>query len=170
MTEKKILDIGCGEHCLPGAVGMDIRPFPGVVAHDLCKGPYPFEDNSFKHIRCQHVIEHIQNLPLFAKEVFRICAPNATIEFKTPHYSSYASWGDPTHFWHFALGSIPQLFDQNIGKENYTLIQNKIKFTGSFFDIPGRIIYKLSPKRYEKYFAWRYPANEIVTILRFKKD
>src|ERR1035437_1335340 len=102
-----ILDIGCGAHCLPGALGMDMMPHPGVgVVHDMNIGPWPLEDSTFTHVRCQHVIEHIQNLSLLAREIHRICKNGATVEFITPHYSSYASWGDPTHLHHFALGSI----------------------------------------------------------------
>lgn len=166
-----ILDIGCGKHCLEGAVGIDIKSHAGVkIVHDLLQFPWPIETDSVDSFRCQHVIEHIKELHSFAKEIYRIAKPNSRIRFITPHYSSYASWGDPTHYWHFALGSIPQLFDQSIGEGNFIIIKNEIKFTGSFTELLGWIIYKISPKKYEKHFAWLFPANEIHTELEFLKQ
>ena len=49
--EKKILDLGCGRNKVPGAIGLDLFPVPGVdVVHDLEAFPYPFENNSFDEI------------------------------------------------------------------------------------------------------------------------
>ena len=78
--------------------------------------------------------------------------------------------GDGFHLWHFAWGSIPRLFDMALGKEKYVLSKNELKFIfGSVFDFPGWLWYKISPRKYEKYMAWRYPANEIHTSLRIRK-
>ena len=143
LVDSKTLDVSCGAYCLPGAIGVDIKAYPGVLEHDLCKSPYPFKDNSFTKIRCQHIIEHIHDLSVFSKELYRVCENNAQIEFRTPHFSSYASWGDSTHLWHFALGSIVQLFDQNIGKNNFQVVKNELKFTGSIFELFGYLIYKI---------------------------
>ncbi len=165
-----ILDIGCGRFCQQGAVGIDIKPYEGVkIVHDLIQFPWPLENNSVEAFRCQHVIEHIKELHGFAKEIYRLSKTNAKISFITPHYSSYASWGDPTHYWHFALGSIPQLFDQALEPGQFKVLKNEIKFTGSGLDLFGWLIYKMSPKKYEKHFAWIFPANEIHTEIQLVK-
>jgi hypothetical protein len=168
--QSQVLDVGCGPHCLPGAIGIDQKKFPGVShVHDLNSGPWPLPEAHFKKIRCQHVIEHIQNLQGLVEEMYRVCSHKARIDFITPHYSSYASWGDPTHLHHFALGSIPLLFEQVLGPGRYRIVKNEIKFSGAAIDLFGWLIYKLSPKKYEKPFAWIWPANEIHTSVEILK-
>lgn len=163
------LDIGCGNHCLPNAIGIDQFKYPGVKYVQNMNKPKWRVKERFIHMRCQHVIEHIQNLPVFVAEIYRLAENGCTIEFITPHYSSCASWGDPTHVWHFGQNSIVQLFEQQLGVDKFAIIKNELKFTGSLFDFFGWAIYKLSHKKYEKYFAWRYPANEVHTTLRLLK-
>jgi len=117
-TTSSVLDVGCGPHCLPGAVGIDIRAFPGVQhVHNLNVGPWPVPANTFKRIRCQHVIEHVRELEVLVTEMHRVAADGAVIDFITPHYSSYASWGDYTHLHHFSRGSVPQLFEMVLARE-----------------------------------------------------
>ncbi len=169
--ESLKLDVGCGGHCLPDAVGLDMFAFPGVDhVHDVNQAPWPLANNRFEFIRCQHAIEHFANCHVVAREMHRVCKNGALIEFITPHYSSYASWGDPTHVHHFALASIPILFEQAVGASGYEVVANEIKFTGSVTDVFGWLVYKLSPKKYEKHLAWMFPANEIHTTIRVRKS
>ena len=171
VTPPDSLDIGCGPHKLEGALGIDIRPLPGVdVVQNLDAHPWPLPPNHFRFIRCQHVIEHLSDLFGLAREIERITKNGGIIEFKTPHYSSYASWGDPTHRWHFALGSIPQLFDMALGPGRFRIRRLELKFTGSGLDFFGWCIYRLSPKKYEKHFAWIFPANEIQCEVEIVKN
>lgn len=164
------LDIGCGPHKLEGACGIDLRPLAPVdVVQDLDKHPWPLRENQYEFIRCQHVIEHLQNLSGLAQEIYRLAKHRCVVEFKTPHYSSYASWGDPTHRWHFALGSIPQLFEMALGAGKFRIKRIDLKFTGSALDLFGYLIYKMSRKTYEKHFAWIFPANEIICEVEILK-
>ncbi len=164
------LDVGCGNHRMDQAIGIDLFPLKGVdIVHDVNQAPWPLEADRFEFIRCQHAIEHFREVHNVAREMYRVAKDGATVKFITPHYSSYASWGDPTHVHHFALGSLPQLFSQAIGDDKFTVLENRLKFTGSLFDLPGQIIYWLSPRKYEKYFAWNFPTNEIHTTIQFRK-
>lgn len=168
--QSDVLDVGCGPQCLPGAIGIDHKKYPGVgYVHDLNASPWPVPEKQFRHIRCQHVIEHIRNLETLVEEMYRVALPGARIDFITPHYSSYASWGDPTHIHHFALGSIPQLFEMVLGPGKFKVLKNEIKFSGSAVDVFGWLVYKLSPKKYEKHCAWIWPANEIHTSIEVIK-
>lgn len=165
------LDVGCGPHCLPDAVGIDMFSFDGVEhVHDVNQAPWPLESNRFEFIRCQHAIEHFANVHTVAREMYRVCKDGAIIDFITPHYSSYASWGDPTHVHHFALASIGILFDQALGRDKFEVLENKLKFTGSGSDFFGWLIYKISPRKYEKNWAWIFPTNEIHTKIRIRKS
>jgi hypothetical protein len=169
LTED-ILDVGCGPHCLPGAVGIDQFENPGVrFVHDLCQAPWPLPENHFRKIRCQHVIEHIRELQVMVREMYRVSSDGTEIHFITPHYSSYASWGDPTHVWHCALASIPLLFTQVLGQGKFEVIENRLQFTGSVGDLFGWLIYRMSPRKYEKKWAWIFPCNEIHTKIRIRK-
>lgn len=166
----KTLDVGCGPQKLPGAIGIDHIAMPGIdIVHDLNQSPWPLKSDEFNFIRCQHVIEHISNLKVLAQEMWRVGSNGTKIDFITPHYSSYASWGDPTHLYHFALSSIPHLFNMVLGAGKFRVLKNEIKFSGSGLDFFGWLIYKVSPKKYEKHFAWIFPANEIHTIIELVK-
>ena len=55
----KILDLGCGENKVQGAIGLDNVDINGVdILHDLLRFPYPLNDNSFDIIYLRNVIEH----------------------------------------------------------------------------------------------------------------
>lgn len=146
-------------------------PGPGVdFVHDVNVKPWPLKDNHFDYIRCQHAIEHFREVHIVAREMWRVSKDGALLEFVTPHYSSYASWGDPTHLHHFALASLPLLFEQAVGKQKYEVVSCDLKFTGSLLDAFAWMIYKISPKTYEKHFAWIFPANEIHIVMRVVKS
>jgi predicted SAM-dependent methyltransferase len=96
---KKILDVGCGSHKVPGAIGMDVLDLESVdVKHDLNSFPYPFEDHLFDEIYCLHVLEHVDDLIGTMKELYRIVKPGGIIYIRVPHASCCTTaWADPTH-------------------------------------------------------------------------
>jgi len=78
---KKILDIGCGNHKVKGAIGLDFVKIKGVdIVHDLNKIPYPFKDNSFDVIYANQVLECLE-IPLdnVLGELCRICKPEGRL-------------------------------------------------------------------------------------------
>ena len=102
----KILDIGCGKHKTPGAVGLDNNPRTGAdVIHDLEFTPYPFDENEFDVVVGNQVIEHIDDVMGVMAELYRITRPGGTIRLDTPHYSDIASFTDPTHRHHLTTES-----------------------------------------------------------------
>ena len=96
-----ILDVGCGPKKYPGSIGLDMNANTAadVVAH-LDKGALPFKDNSFDHVRGEHVIEHVADIIATMEEFHRVTKPGGTIFIATPHYTDYSSFRDPTHRWH----------------------------------------------------------------------
>ena len=101
-TQKKILDVGCGQNKFPGAIGIDANRLSHAdVIHDLGSLPYPFRDNEFDEIVCRHVIEHVPDVMGFVSELHRICKPAGRIRIVTPHYSNPDWATDPTHRNHF---------------------------------------------------------------------
>lgn len=101
-SDKKILDVGCGQNKYPGAVGIDSNPRTQAdVIHDLGVTPYPFAENEFDEIICRHVIEHVPDVMAFVTELHRITRPGGRIKIVTPHYSNPDWATDPTHRNHF---------------------------------------------------------------------
>ena len=59
----KILDLGCGCHKMPGAIGVDFNPNSDAdIIYDLNAFPYPFPDNEFDLIHCDGILEHLDDM------------------------------------------------------------------------------------------------------------
>ena len=98
VTNKKILDVGCGWNKTPGAVGIDSNPKAHAdIIHDLGVVPYPLADNEFDEIICRHVIEHVPDVVALVTELYRIARPGGRLKFVAPHYSNPDFATDPTH-------------------------------------------------------------------------
>lgn len=83
--EDRVLDVGCGEHKYPGAVGLDARAIEPVnvagSATDL-----PFEDDTFDYLYSSHVIKHFSHRTgqEILQEWVRVLCPGGTIEIRCP--------------------------------------------------------------------------------------
>ena len=107
--KPKILDVGCGIHKRPGAIGIDRNPRSRAdVLADLDHFPYPFADSSFDEIHAIHVIEHLSDVVRAVEELHRLARPGGRIRIETPHYTDFSSFCDPTHRWH--LNSLSFLY------------------------------------------------------------
>jgi len=85
---------------------IDIVDFPGVdLIHDLNKIPWPVEDGAAIHINASHIVEHLQSLPNFMDECWRLCYPGGTLYIETPDANGDPNlvWADPTHVRPFVL-------------------------------------------------------------------
>ncbi len=164
----KILDLGCGPQSKkPGAVGLDIRPAPHVdVVHDLNDYPYPFPDDEFDFIEMSHIIEHVVRPLNLMREIHRIARPGAAVRIITPHYSSQLSYGDLEHFHH--LGYITFLTLQNTGL--FRITRHKLWFTDLYKALGIAWLANRSPRKWEKYWAFLWPALYVEVFLEVVKD
>jgi SAM-dependent methyltransferase len=97
---KNSLNLGCGRNILESCVNLDIIKREGVdVVHDLNRFPYPFDDDSFKVVYAEHVIEHLcpMNKIKFMNEVWRVLEPEGILNLSVPVAGSWISHQDPTH-------------------------------------------------------------------------
>ena len=115
----RILDVGCGIHKTPGAIGIDRNPAGNAdVLCDLDRFPYPFADNSFDVVVAVHVIEHLADVIRTMEEFHRLLKPNGKIRIETPHYTDFSSFCDPTHRSHLTSFSF-RYFGENHGGFGY---------------------------------------------------
>ncbi len=103
---SNVLDIGAGGLRRADHVKtVDILELPNTdyVFHVEKNIPWPFEDNEFDYIILSNVIEHIDDLEPFLKEINRVCKPGGIIRGTTPHFTNPCAYADPTHKHYFSL-------------------------------------------------------------------
>jgi SAM-dependent methyltransferase len=102
----RILHLGCGPQKHPGSIGVDRNPRSAAdVLCDLNQRAYPFADDTFDLILCEHVLEHLDDVIAVMEEIHRVGRPSATVIVRVPHFSSVYYYSDPTHRHPFALHS-----------------------------------------------------------------
>lgn len=169
----KTLDIGCGSNKTPGAVGMDIHPYEGVdIVHNLEKYPWPQSDSEYDKVVCSHVIEHIEDITAFMREIHRITKPGGEVFFATPHFSSANSWTDPTHRKHLSLQWYKLFTEGYLGAQTgrFELLSSDVTFGKSLRSKIGKCIARWrGQEKWEKNSAFVYPGMDILTYLRVQK-
>lgn len=172
--DKIILNLGCGNNKKPEEIGVDIIDGPSVdVVADLNIYPMPFEDNSADIVRSSHCFEHLDNTVALMEDIHRILKPGGLLEFTVPHVSNIEFFRDPTHKRPFTLGTM-DYFVREIETVKYTTIEfeyleRTLRFGGGLRGKIGKLLARLSARRYEKYYCWKYPAYEIYFRLRALK-
>lgn len=95
-----ILNLGCGNDFIPGAVNHDlVRHADWVdVAHDLEQTPWPWVAGVFDQVLAQDLLEHLHlGFIGFFDECWRILRPGGTVHVRTPMWNSQNAVIDPTH-------------------------------------------------------------------------
>ncbi|MDE2028175.1 MAG: class I SAM-dependent methyltransferase, partial [Candidatus Omnitrophica bacterium] len=123
------LDLGCGNNKISGATYLDIDPVakPDIL-HDLNKFPYPIEDNSYDEIYARHIIEHLDDVVAFMKELYRILKPGGKVHLETPHFSSRVAYSEPQHTRFFSYF----MFMSLINGLNFEIVDHRITFYKTF--------------------------------------
>ena len=173
--KESVVDLGCGPKKLQGALGVDTFAYPGVdLVTDLNQFPWPLEDGRFDHIHASHIIEHVADVVAFLSEVHRIGKPGAKLSIVTPHFSSVNSWVDPTHLRHLATGWYEPFAAGGYLAERtgtFEVEYSRVKFGKSLRCLIPKLIVRLrGQERWEKHYAFSYPAQDLETRLRIVKD
>ncbi len=107
------LNLGCGGKPTPGMVNIDLRPLDGVdIEADLNQPLDLIPDRSVVEVHSHHVFEHIDQLELLLAELMRVCAPDARLLIRVPHFSNPFGYSDTTHRRFFGIYSF-SYFAQN---------------------------------------------------------
>jgi len=173
------LNLGCGIDKKKGYLNIDssksIKP---DKVWDLEKTPLPFKDNSVEEIIAEHVFEHIRNFVPLMHDLRRICKKGALIRIKTPFYSAWGQYNDPTHvrfftpftFNYFKKGEYSH--EVNCKEDLFKIEKVKINFgignskKLNWFFNP---LINLNHRVYCRFFAWILPASEIEYELKIEK-
>jgi len=172
---KNILDLGCGNRKMKGAVGIDINPDTEAdVIHDLNQYPYPFEDSTFDEIYADNVIEHLDNVLKVMEELHRISKPGGNIIIKVPYFRSKYASIDPTHRHFFTVESFSYFDPDHIHHKLFPYSKCKYKVKKIIFnenlgqgyieDLFKEPIVKLCnkyPVFYETYFSHFLPLDQL---------
>jgi len=173
--ERKVLDIGCGNHKVKGSIGLDSVKIEGVdIVHNLNKFPYPFKKNTFDVIYANQVLEHLE-APLndILEELCRICKLDGRIKILVPHALSVGAFTDPTHVKYFTYFS----FDYFGSNEQSYYSKTRVKILKrKFLYMTGRKSSKLlrplerlinsMPKIYSHFLAFIFPISTLYFELK----
>lgn len=169
---SRVLDVGCGAAKRAAAIGIDIRPLPGVdVVHDLNSYPWPFSDNEFDRVLFTGSLECLDSVLQAMEEAHRVARPGGRVEIHTTHFASSNSYWDPLQKWHFSFYTFDYFLEDFTypvyTSRKYRMIRKKFIFRRKWG--MGQILSKLSPRRYEKYYAQRYPPYRLFFELEVVK-
>ena len=168
MTDLK-LNIGCGTKPLPGWTNIEKYPSGHEdMVGDICAG-LDLPDACASEILLDNVIEHLDSIPDAMAELHRLLAPGGRLVILTPHYSSAASWRDPTHRSHLGFFSMAYFCsekgDNYIGDCRFEMVQKRLSFGGNLLGLIGRGLFALSPEKWEKRWAFMFRASTLTFIL-----
>ncbi len=173
------LNLGCGNDTKKGWINLDIIEAEGVdVVHDLNMLPLPFENNKFKLILCQDILEHVNYIPLM-DEIHRLLKPGGILKIRCPHFTSKLCHEDPTHIHQFSFRTFDYFTNSPIFRHGRTVkLYSKIKqrwitfdkvnlFVRMFNNSLERWINKSEKRQnfYESSFLRIFPAVNIEIIL-----
>jgi SAM-dependent methyltransferase len=167
------LDLGCGNRARPGFLGVDL--FPSAGANLVCdlSERFPFRSDSVEEVWMDNFIEHVPDVSHLMGEVARICRHGARVTVRTPHFSSQASWRDPTHVHHFSFFSLD--YFENRSARHYTgggfrIVRRRLSFGGGLLGITGRLLFAMSAETWEKHFCFVFRGGTLTFELVVEKS
>lgn len=161
MGMEKILDIGCGNNKIKGAVCLDFdKSVNPDILHDLNILPYPIESNSFDKIYAKHVIEHLSDPAGFMKEMHRILKPGGRIFVETPHFSCRVAYSEPQHKHFFSYF----MFSNILNNTKFKIVEQKITFYKSFRFWGIAWLANRDPDNYERFWTYIFPGENVILL------
>jgi len=179
----RVLNLGCGRRKddfpeargASGIVGVDISPRSQAdILHDLNRFPYPLDSDSFDLVIMQDIIEHLDDVLGVMGEVYRVARPGAIIRIRTPHYSSYYAFNDPTHrraFGYFAFDCF-DVANPNVlyTEARFEYLKREILFPKIWRVTGVAALANRYPTRWEQLLAFLFRAENLALELRAVKS
>ena len=179
---KAVLHLGCGNSKLNGAIGVDRLRLPAVnVVHDLDSFPWPFENESVDVFLAHSVLEHVDSVPNFFEEVWRIGKNGARVIINVPYFRCVDAYVDSTHKHFFASRSLDYFLDlSENSRSQYGYTQHKFTKIGFWYGWPqpSRNMFvrmckdyiQKHPSFYDQYLSLIIPVKILVWELEIKKE
>ena len=96
--DKIILELGCGPNKKEGRIGIDKLDFPCVdIVADINEGLSYFPDYSVDEIHSKSLVEHVEDLEAFMREIVRVLKRGGRKHMFVPHFSNPYYYSDYTH-------------------------------------------------------------------------
>lgn len=94
-ADSRKLHLGAGDNRLEGWLNTDRDPSGGAVHLDAARA-FPFRDNTFRYVFCEHLIEHLPypSAMRMLRESHRVLAPGGRIRVATPDLRALMSLVD----------------------------------------------------------------------------
>jgi hypothetical protein len=173
------LHLGCGNDYRKGYLNLDSSSQVKTdKVWNLEKTPLPFKNNQFEEVLANHVLEHVNNFIPLIHELHRISKKNAKIIIRTPFYSAWGQFNDPTRVRFFTPWTFDYFnrgnYSHEVGadKDMFKINKVRINFGIGYLKKLNFIINPLiniSPKIYCRFFAWTFPASEMYYELEVLK-
>lgn len=166
------LNLGCGNKRKEGFIGVDKFPCEAVDKIADLNSTLPFENSSVSEIWLDNVIEHIPDIAALMKELHRIGENGATITMITPHFSSLASWIDPTHIHHFSYFSMNHFERDDVAHYTgggFKVAHKKLSFGGGIMGLMARFLFWKNPRKYEAKWCFIFRASTLTYVMKIIK-
>ena len=162
-----ILDIGCGYNANKFAsVICDVQDlsnyYPNKKFTKLIEKKLPFKDNEFDFVIASHVMEHVEDVEFFIKELERV-SKKGYIELPTMLEDNLVFENKEDHLWHMDFDDV----------ENNLLITKKIQYFEPVLTVSSvKILHEVFRKSLVLELFWEngidYKINKSTAVV-FKK-
>jgi len=99
-----IIELGCGTKESIGRIRIDKLDLPDIdIVADLEFGLPFFPDNSVDAIYSKSFLEHVDNLDVLMKDIWRVLKPSGKKVLFVPHFSNPYYYSDYSHRKYFGL-------------------------------------------------------------------
>jgi len=165
LADPVVINLGCGRRKAEGEIGVDrYRGSRADVIAELAEG-LPFANGSADVVVAEHLLEHVPDLVALMEEIHRVLAPGGCLRIEVPYFSHPDAFRDPTHLRFFTWESLDYFVEGRKPAEytgvNFRYRRRELVFGGGLGGVVGRVLFALSPRRYEKYHARAFPARVI---------
>ncbi len=164
---RVVVNLGCGNRKQPGQIGLDrYRATQADLLAEFAEG-LPFASSSVDVIVAEHLLEHVPDLVRLMEEIYRVLVPGGVLRVEVPYFTHPDAFRDPTHVRFFTFGSL-DYFVEGMKPASYTAIcfnyrSRELGFGKGLRASVGKVLSRLSPRNYEKYWARTFPARVLRT-------
>ncbi|HIH44335.1 MAG TPA: class I SAM-dependent methyltransferase [Candidatus Methanoperedenaceae archaeon] len=165
MSEKIILDLGCGTNKHRDSTGIDrVRVKSVDIVADLDRG-IPVRDSSVDGIIASHFLEHTDDFLSMVEEMHRVSRNGAILKIRVPYFMCFDAYTDPTHRHFFTERAFDYFADEiyynYYSKARFKILRKELVLNPN---LRNRILSTFIPKKYLKAIFDVY--NEVVFELQ----